>query len=154
MARLPSDPSRLSGHRKHQPFKLIKGKPAPQPELPDDYTWPEPTVEWWRMWGRSALTDDFTENDWSELLDTARLHAKFWNPKTPVNIQLRCAAELRQRAAKFGATPEDRQRLRITLATADLEEEKAEARREAKKGGARARRGPHLADSGTENTEE
>jgi hypothetical protein len=65
------------------------------------------------MWGRSALADTFTENDWSALLDTATLHARFWRGEVSV------APELRLREAKFGATPEDRARLRIQWANAD-----------------------------------
>jgi hypothetical protein len=64
------------------------------------------------MWADSPLSDDFTSTDWSELLDTARLHAAFWFGDNSV------AAELRLRVAKFGATPEDRVRLRIQFAMA------------------------------------
>lgn len=74
--------------------------------------WPAQTKAWWQMWADSPLSDDFTSTDWSELLDTARLHAEFWCGNTKV------AAELRQRVAKFGATPEDRVRLRIQFAMA------------------------------------
>ena len=65
------------------------------------------------MWGRSALSEQFTESDWNELLDTAILHARLWKGDVKV------AAELRLRVAKFGATPEDRARLRIQWAQAD-----------------------------------
>jgi hypothetical protein len=148
MARLPSDPSRLTGHRKHQAFKLIMGEPAKQPALPKDIVWPVQTKEWWAMWGRSPLSTDFTENDWSELLICAKLHATVWSGTS--SAMLKAAPEYRQRIAKFGATPLDRQRLRITLATADLEEGKAEDRQERKKAGARQRRGPHLPDEPAE----
>jgi hypothetical protein len=151
MARLPSHPSRLSGHRRHQPFKLIKGEPAKQPALPKNYTWPDETKEWWAMWGRSPLSTDFTENDWSELLICAKLHATIWSG--PPSKMITTSAELRQRVAKFGATPLDRQRLRITLAVADLEESRAEDRQEnqeRKRAGARQRRGPHLVEEATD----
>jgi hypothetical protein len=65
------------------------------------------------MWGRSAQSELFTESDWSELLDTALLHARLWRGEVSV------APELRLRVAKFGATPEDRARLRIQFAQAD-----------------------------------
>lgn len=73
------------------------------------------------MWGESPLSAEFTQTDWSELLDTAVLHAQFWRGR------LALASELRLRVAKFGATPEDRARLRITFATADQAEAKTPA---------------------------
>jgi hypothetical protein len=59
------------------------------------------------------LSVAFTATDWSELMDTTVLHAQFWSGDTKV------APELRLRVAKFGATAEDRARLRITFAHAD-----------------------------------
>ena len=81
-------------------------------EKTEMYRWSPRTVEWWRMWSASALSRDFTANDWSELLDTALIHSQYWKG------DLKLAAELRLRTAKFGATPEDRARLRITFAQA------------------------------------
>ena len=74
------------------------------------------------MWGESPLSADFTATDWSELLDTAVLHARYWKGDVKV------APELRLRVAKFGATPEDRARLRITFAQADEAEDRKAAR--------------------------
>lgn len=106
-----------------------------QPELPesmpDGEPWPEVTREWWAMWGRSPLMAEATETDWSELRDAAVLHARLWSGHAGV------AAELRLRVAKFGATPEDRARLRIQFAQADEADEK----RSAPRPDARARRG-------------
>lgn len=110
-------------------MRVVHADPVPQPELPTvqveqdgelvEFVWPGRTQDWWAMWGSSPLAAEFTATDWSELLDTALLHAKFWSGRTSV------AAELRLRVAKFGATPEDRARLRITFAQAD----EAESRR-------------------------
>jgi hypothetical protein len=55
----------------------------------------------------------FTETDWSFLIDTAVLHAEYWLGDLGV------AGELRLRVAKFGATPEDRARLRIAVSEHD-----------------------------------
>ncbi|EME14798.1 hypothetical protein G419_25267 [Rhodococcus triatomae BKS 15-14] len=77
-------------------------------------------MAWWSMWAESPLAVEFTANDWSELLDTAVLHAALWSGDHKV------AAELRLRVAKFGATPEDRARLRITFAAADEAYDKRE----------------------------
>lgn len=113
-------------------LKVLEFKPTEQPELPTvhverdgelvEFTWPAPTVTWWAMWRDSALAAEFTSNDWSELLDTALLHARFWRG----NMSL--APELRLRVAAFGATPADRARLRITFAQADITEGAADAK--------------------------
>jgi hypothetical protein len=95
------------------PTRTLASEPMPQPPLADGIAWHARTVEWWAMWGASPLAADFTATDWSELLDTAMLHTAYWGG------ELKHAAELRLRAAKFGATPEDRQRLRIVYADAD-----------------------------------
>lgn len=81
------------------------------PELPDGFEWPEATRKWWDTWRKSAQAQTFTETDWSFLVDTAVLHAEFWLGNRAL------AAELRLRAAKFGATPEDRARLRLEVGT-------------------------------------
>lgn len=104
------------------PLRVIQAEPVRQPELPeltpDGEPWPEITREWWAMWGRSPLMAEATETDWSELRDAAVLHARLWSGNATV------AAELRLRVAKFGATPEDRARLRIQFAQADEADEK------------------------------
>jgi hypothetical protein len=79
------------------------------PELPDSYDWPDATLTWWQTWRASAQASKFTDTDWSFLIDTAVLHAEFWLGNRSV------AGELRLRAAKFGATPEDRARLRLQV---------------------------------------
>jgi hypothetical protein len=113
------------------PLRVITAEPVKQPALPviyfaDDegkrrrFVWPERTKVWWKMWRDSPLSAEFTATDWSELLDTALLHARYWSGA------LSLAGELRLRVAKFGATPEDRARLRIQFAQADEAEEKRE----------------------------
>lgn len=128
----PKDPSKRGGHSKTQPLRVILADPVPQPPLPDvhvekdgelvEFTWPARTEQWWAMWGASPLAAEFTATDWSELLDTALLHAQFWSGR------LSLAAELRLRVAKFGATPEDRARLRITFAQAEEADERRGSR--------------------------
>ena len=126
----PKDPSKRARRNSDPiPLRVLVAEAIEQPELPagvpsvDDgellmAEWPEQTRTWWQMWADSPLSDDFTSTDWSFLLDTAMLHAAFWRG------EIKVAAELRQRVAKFGATPEDRARLRITFAAADEAEEK------------------------------
>lgn len=122
------------------PLRIVQVEPTQQPDLPplvirdqgevQFIDWPDVTREWWKMWRDSPLSHDFTETDWSELRDTARLHAMFWLGDKSV------AGELRLRSAKFGATPEDRARLRIQFAQADDAEEHSS---KVKSSGSRAR---------------
>ena len=145
----PKDPNRRArGNQDPIPLRVIHTEPVTQPELPSfdiqvtyedhieavEFQWPERTREWWRMWAESPLSAEFSSSDWDFLLDTAMLHAKFWTGHMTV------AAELRLRVSKFGATPEDRARLRIVFASA----EDADDRRESKKraSDSRQRRGP------------
>lgn len=115
-------------------LRIITAQPVEQPSLPviehvvlDEngkprkkrFTWPMVTRRWWKMWGESPLSAEYTETDWSFLLDTAYLHALYWKG------DYRVAGELRLRVAKFGATPEDRARLRIQFAVADNLEDDA-----------------------------
>lgn len=82
-------------------------------DLPETHEWPDATKVWWETWRTCALAQKFTATDWSFLLDTAVLHAEFWLGNRAL------AAELRLRAAKFGATPEDRARLKIEIGDPD-----------------------------------
>lgn len=99
---------------------------ASAPELPDDIEWHSRTRDWWAMWAESPQADTFTATDWSFLLDTALMHHAMWEKGAWT-----LAAEVRLRVAKFGATPEDRARLRMVFADADEKDEKRAARRPA-----------------------
>lgn len=79
------------------------------PDLPEGFGWHPRTVAWWETWRRSPQATVFTSTDWDFLLDTAMLHSELWNGNGSV------AAELRLRTAKFGATPEDRMRLKLQI---------------------------------------
>ena len=92
------------------------------PDLPDGLAWHERTRAWWETWRRSPQAQTFTATDWDFLLDTAMLHSELWSGNAAV------AAELRLRAAKFGATPEDRMRLKLQI---DTDAEAAPKRRAA-----------------------
>lgn len=79
------------------------------PDLPGSFDWPAQTQAWWETWRSSPQATTFSDTDWGFLLDTALLHAELWAGNGAV------AAELRLRVAKFGATPEDRMRLRMSI---------------------------------------
>jgi hypothetical protein len=142
----PGPAERKTGHRKpEEPRTIINFEPGIQPELPDSIEWPGRTREWWQMWADSPLSDNFMSTDWDFLLDTALLHASVWGDGDFGKLP-----ELRIRVAKFGATPEDRARLRIQFADADA----ADGGRGAAVASARARRPALvLAFPGTETTE-
>ena len=78
------------------------------PELPEG-DWHPRTLAWWDTWRRSPQAQTFTVTDWDFLTDTALLHSMMWNGAE------RVAPELRLRVGKFGATPEDRLRLRVQI---------------------------------------
>lgn len=130
----PKDPSRRARTNSDPvPLRVIHAIPTEQPELPEfdiqvgsvdgeityeTYRWHSRTRQWWREWAESPLSADLTQTDWSYLLDTAFIHSEYWHGN------LKLAGELRLRVAKFGATPEDRARLRIHFAAADDAEDR------------------------------
>ncbi|KDN83463.1 hypothetical protein KCH_49450 [Kitasatospora cheerisanensis KCTC 2395] len=121
----PKDPSRRARRNKDlQPQTILRFERAEAPELPDfrinagedglvEFVWPERTCEWWETWKASPQAEHFSSTDWEFLLDTALIHAKVWSGDASA------APELRLRVAKFGATMEDRARLRMQFAQAD-----------------------------------
>lgn len=106
----PKDPAERRRRNRVEPLTVMAGDGKQRgPGLPDVFDWPEATLAWWETWRTCPQSSSFTDTDWAFLLDTAILHAEFWLGDRSV------AAELRLRAAKFGATPEDRLRLKIAV---------------------------------------
>jgi hypothetical protein len=93
----------------------------PDDLLPEGDYWHAATVRWWKRWAESPLAAHLPEVDWSELEATAILHHEFMQKRS-----FTLASELRLRMQKFGATPEDRQRLRILVAEADSKDGRPE----------------------------
>jgi hypothetical protein len=136
----PKDPSkRVRANKDVIPLRVVEAVVAPQPQLPefniretnrdgittyDAYRWPQITVDWWALMAQHPLAPTFIDTDWQYLLDTARIHAAFWEG------DLKLGPELRLREAKYGFTPEDRLRLRLTFAQTNEAEDKAQRRRE------------------------
>lgn len=135
----PSD-QRVRRNAEAQGMRVVESDPVEQPALPefmpDGDLWPEQTVRWWRMWGEDPLSAEFRSTDWSELLDTAVIHGRYWSG------EIRLAGELRLRTGKFGATAEDRARLRIQFAAADEADDKRSRSTSGTRSSSRARRGP------------
>ncbi|MDR1265921.1 MAG: hypothetical protein LBK42_10290 [Propionibacteriaceae bacterium] len=73
--------------------------------------WHPMTKQWWEHWRRSPQAARMlSDPDWDFLLDTALMHHAMWR-----NQRWEFASEIRLRVAKFGATPEDRMRLKAEI---------------------------------------
>ena len=106
----PKDPSARARRNQSEPLTIVAPDDQVRgPDLPEDFEWPATTRAWWETWRRSPQAKTFTDTDWSFLVDTAVMHAEFWLGNRNL------AGELRLRVAKFGATPEDRMRLKIAV---------------------------------------
>lgn len=106
----PADQRRRRNAPTTEQFEIIEADGELHgPGLPDTHDWPDVTTAWWETWRKSAMAPKFTDTDWSFLLDTAVLHADFWLGNRAL------AGELRLRVAKFGATVEDRARLKVEI---------------------------------------
>lgn len=105
----------------------VRGPDLPEDALPSGEQWHPRTRAWWLTWRKSAQAQAFTDTDWDFLIDTALMHHTMWSKG-----KWEFASELRLRAAKFGATPEDRMRLRIQVSGpatgAEAEQKKPESR--------------------------
>lgn len=91
----------------------------PMDLLPEGDEWHPATLRWWARWCESPLASNLPAVDWSELEACAVLHHEFMRKRS-----FTLGSELRLRMAKWGATPEDRQRLRIITTDADEKEER------------------------------
>ena len=116
--------SRARRNKDSAPSVVLQFVRGEQPQLPEGIDWHPQTMRWWQTWGRAAQSDGFTETDWAFLLDTALMHHNLW---TLGRFEL--AGEVRLRVQKFGATPEDRARLRMVFADADEKDERRASRR-------------------------
>lgn len=85
------------------------------PELPDDAIsepWHPMTIRLWETLRGNPMLVDLPDLDWQFLIDTALMHHIMWATGKFTHAQ-----EIRLRLAKFGATPEDRMRLKMQIVT-------------------------------------
>ncbi|MFI1705515.1 phage terminase small subunit [Streptomyces griseoruber] len=118
----PKDPTKRRRRNASEPETvLVPDDELRGPELPtgalgvDEDTgevvvWHPMTRLWWDAWRRSPMAQTFGETDWLFLIDTALMHHTMW-----AKGRWEFASEVRLRAAKFGATPEDRARLKLKV---------------------------------------
>jgi hypothetical protein len=95
------------------------------PELHWTVDWHPKTRDWWDSWRRHELAPVMEESDWEFLQDTAFLHHRAYTDRTSIAQVTAAMAEIRQRVSKFGATFEDRLKLRIKFADTQIAEDKA-----------------------------
>lgn len=134
---MPGPPPKPASQRARRnkdtiPTTILRFVKADQPALPKvkGIVWCKRTRDWWAMWATSAQADHFSATDWDFLLDTALLHNDIWGYGNLDRLP-----ELRIRVAKFGATPEDRARLRMQFAEADTLDSKRPKEADEKPGG-------------------
>lgn len=109
----PNDTARRQAEMRHvSQDGELRGFELPDGLLPEGTEWHAATVAWWNTWRESAQAQKFTETDWRFLLDTALMHHTMWTKG-----RWEFAGEIRLRVGKFGATPEDRQRLKLSIDT-------------------------------------
>lgn len=129
----PKDPSkRARTNADPIPTAVLRTERAKPPTLPSRYKGNYEVRRFWRVWSKSPQAELFSSTDWQFLLETLPLVEAYWAG------DLKQAAEIRLRVAKFGATPEDRARLRMQFAEAD---EKDAKRGKPEQGNARERYG-------------
>lgn len=119
------DPARRN---KHTVFNLTRRTDGELigPDLPKDKAWHRETREWWDMWRRSPIAPLLEESDWMALKRTAILHSDFWFGTLPPTQQVSYSAEIRRVESMYGATVEDRLKLRMRIIN-DSDAAKAEA---------------------------
>lgn len=88
----------------------LYGSELPAGVLPADEQWHPQTLAWWDSLRAFPLLKDEPAIGWQFLIDTALMHHTMW-----AKGRWEFASEVRLRVAKFGATPEDRMRLKIKV---------------------------------------
>lgn len=90
----------------------LHGAPLPEGVLPDGQEWHPQTLALWESLRRNPLLADEPDLGWQFLIDTALMHHTMWSKG-----RWEFASEVRLRVAKYGATPEDRMRLKVKITT-------------------------------------
>jgi hypothetical protein len=117
MTRGPAPKENAQRRNVHQHAQAVPATARPGRELPRGLGITTPGAKrFWKTWSHAPQTAAWTETDWAELeLTTKLVDGLFLG-------DLKLAGEIRQRVAKWGATVEDRARLRMTLEKANENE--------------------------------
>ena len=80
--------------------------------LPDSLDWPEETEQWFEEWRDSPITNDWNDQQWSYLYDTAWLHAQLWGGAAmrPSSASCTGASLIRGSALKRRSSPRRRKK--------------------------------------------
>ncbi|MDQ1016684.1 phage terminase small subunit [Streptomyces afghaniensis] len=110
MTRGPAPKDNAQRRNVHPNAQTLPAELQPGRELPKGLGITTPGAKrFWRTWSTAPQTAAWTETDWAELeLTTKLVDGLFLG-------DLKLAGEIRQRVAKWGATVEDRARLRMTF---------------------------------------
>lgn len=89
------------------------------PELMDGVQWCDETKAWWEDWRTSPQSMLMGKSDWWIMQEAALLHNYIWTKdiNTAPTSVAGAMRELRAKLAAFGATIEDRQKLRMQFKT-------------------------------------
>lgn len=93
------------------------------PEHPMGVEWCEHTKRWWNTWRNSPQSMVMLDSDWELMMETAVLHDMLWNPyrKNAGAVSMtQLASEIRRRVAAYGASFEDRVKLRMEIKTPEM----------------------------------
>ncbi|MEU6704734.1 hypothetical protein [Streptomyces wuyuanensis] len=110
MTRGPKPSPNAQRRNIHQHAQQLDAGPQPGRELPKALGISTGGAKrFWKTWASAPQTANWAETDWAELeLTTKLVDGLFLG-------DLKLAGEIRQRVAKWGATVEDRARLRMTI---------------------------------------
>ncbi|MFJ9771808.1 hypothetical protein ACIRVF_11240 [Kitasatospora sp. NPDC101157] len=110
MTRGPRPKENAVRRNKHEHAQELSAEAQPGRELPRGLGITTAGAKrFWKTWSTAPQTSAWTETDWAELEITTKLVDGLYQG------DLRLAGEIRQRVAKWGATTEDRARLRMSI---------------------------------------
>lgn len=114
----PKDPAQRVRRNKdtNQSFFLSSNGDLVGPDLPSDREWGQATRDYYDTWRRSPQSRAFESTDWPILhLYMVAYDDLMYHSHPGKGISTLKLAEVRQGLSKFGATVEDRQKLRMSI---------------------------------------
>ncbi|MGW0087841.1 phage terminase small subunit [Streptomyces sp. NPDC003328] len=110
MTRGPAPKENAQRRNVHEHAQQLDNAPRPGRELPRVLgVTTGGAKRFWKTWSTAPQTATWVDTDWAELEITTKLVDEFFKGDTKL------AGEIRQRVAKWGATVEDRNRLRMKI---------------------------------------
>lgn len=122
----PKPPEKRARRNAEVPMVELGDAPARPPNLPNASKFSARTRAWYAVWKNSRQAGQFVDTDWQRLHMLAYVVEQYFASPNPSTL-----AEIRREEAAFGATPEDRLRLRWRFAANRTAEERAEPKPDA-----------------------